>query len=466
MSKIEKIYKLIEKFAENESSYWHVEWINSRAFAVSDEAKRITFGYSYKKYDINIKGLDPEDREEMFSIQKDLYERMYGYEQLADEYEDNINFIENHRPEGYIIATDSNSVLDTDWEIGSIETYAWDISESQLDYFWNAGGFDMMCEEINGVAEHTDCYTYKGKRWYTVPKYDDVFFEYVFYDDDGDLEWEAYEGYGIYQVPEGESEKIVEIIANWKKSLEVASIPDFIWNEIKDDYSPEAIEELGIEWEMINEVSYNLTEDGKIYDLPLSEIKELVKYKVVKREGDDFFVEGFGGKKELPGFEKMIKKFGMEIKKTPIPGTSVETEAFVKYGEEYHVSWLMFLLDVYEEHFMSFDVSIKRAALERLKAIHNRLYSRYLNRLEIEEILREAENVCVTFEDSLKGGNCKPGTMTFIERHGINIQKVKCINGKELYEMAHPNEKRYVLNAIKAAISRRKAEDELDGNNN
>ena len=457
MTKTEKIYKLIEEFIENENSYWKIEWINSRAFAVFDEVKRITFGYG-SKYDIVIKGLDPEERGEMFSIQKDLLERMYGYEEVVDDYDRDMNFIKNYKPDGYIIATDSNSVLDESWAIDSIETYAWDISEAELDYFWSAGGFEMMCEDINEIAKHTDCYTYKGKRWYVVPKYDDVYFEYAFYNENGELEWESFEGYGIYMVPEGESEKIIKIIADWKKSLEINSLPDFIWDEINESFLVESIEELGVDLDAIREISYKLTSDDEICNLPLSEIKELIKYEIVKREGDSFFIETTNVKKDIPGFEKMVRKLGMSLEKTFVPGAYIKIDAFIKYGEEYHISWLEFLLDVFDKQIASPEKPLKRIVLEKLREIHNKLYTRYLNKLKMEEILAKAEKVCVTFEDSLKGGNCKAGTIAFIERHKINTQKVECINGKELYEMAYSDEKRYVLNAIKAAIKRMEEE--------
>jgi len=154
----------------------------------------------------------------------------------------------------------------------------------------------------------------------------------------------------------------------------------------------------------------------------------------------------------------MVKKLGMGIEKTFVPGTSIKIDAFIKHGEEYHISWLEFLLDVFDKQIASPEKSLKRIVLEKLREIHNKLYARYLNRLRTEEILAKAEKVCVTFEDSLKGGNCKAGTMAFIERHKINTQKVECINGKKLYEMANSNEKRYVLNAIKAAIKRMEEE--------
>ena len=306
MTKTEKIYKLIEEFIENENSYWKIEWINSRAFAVFDEVKRITFGYGCK-YDIIIKGLDLEDRDEMFSIQKDLYERMYGYEEVVDESERDINFIKNHKPDGYIIATNSDSVLDEDWAIDSIETYAWDISEAELDYFWNEGGFEIMCEDINEIAKNTDCYTYKGKRWYVVPKYGNAYFEYAFYNENGELEWESFDGYGIYMVPEGESEKIIEIIADWKKSMEINSLPDIIWDEINENHLVESIEELGVDLDAIIEISNKLTSDNEICNLPLSEIKELIKYEIVKREGDSFFIEIASAKKIFPVLKKWLK---------------------------------------------------------------------------------------------------------------------------------------------------------------
>ena len=468
MSNVKKWATLIKEFIEDESRYWKFEWINTRAFRIFYEDKEVTFGYG-KKYNINLSYWDPEDSEEAFTVQKMTYEYMYGYDTVIDPSEQDVDFIENYKPEGYVMVTEDRKALDVEWELDSIETKAYEMSERVLEEFWNLGGFDFLSEEINRVAKNTACYTYKGKYFYVVPKFDDVFFEYAYFDKNGEIEWDFIESVGIYKVPSEEVEQIISIIADCKRDMEIKSIPDFIYEELKNEHSEESIELIGIDWEVfmdaVESIHRILNEDElkQMKMLDNNWIITRIKDRIITREGDKFINIITGKVIEIKGFTKLLKIMGFESKRTKIPGTDIVTESLEKYGEEYHINWLEFLLDVYDSVLAAFDEEdvndkvIREYVANKLGDINRKLYRRYLNKQEIEQILEKAKDVCVTLEDSLDGGNCKPGTMAFIKKHNIDTSKVECINGLELYNMADKSEKGYVLNAIKAAISKEKA---------
>mgnify|MGYP003616523270 FL=1 len=63
----------------------------------------------------------------------------------------------------------------------------------------------------------------------------------------------------------------------------------------------------------------------------------------------------------------------------------------------------------------------------------------------------KASRVFISVEDSLKSGNCKFGTETFIARHGIDLNKIGGIRGDYLLNIEKSN---FTTRAVQYAIQR------------
>ena len=118
------------------------------------------------------------------------------------------------------------------------------------------------------------------------------------------------------------------------------------------------------------------------------------------------------------------------------------TWAIKKDNEEYHFSPLN-LIYFDEEG----EQDVKEFAENALHAIEKRKIAK----LSEKELYEKASRVFISVEDSLKSGNCKFGTETFIARHGIDLNKIGGIRGDYLLNIEKSN---FTTRAVQYAIQR------------
>ena len=123
---------------------------------------------------------------------------------------------------------------------------------------------------------------------------------------------------------------------------------------------------------------------------------------------------------------------------------SIETVAWsIKQDQdEYHFNIAEVIADD-----ITGEQSLKGFIVEALEALEKRR----LEKITQKELYEKASRVFVSVEDSLESGNCKFGTMQFISKHGIDLNKIGGIRGDYLLNIEKSN---FTTRAVQYAIQK------------
>ena len=348
------------------------------------------------------------------------------------------------------------SPSDCDYIDGRLNNY----NDILVEDFWNF--LDEKVEELEEIDPkgYVSVYHRKGKDWYVAPSLG--FDEFtIYYKEEGEIE-EAYFDDVAYSFYGKEINKIgkqiIQRIEDWKADLETQG---YIYNQyiLSDGYynydnektsylANLLFDDIGEFYDAISEKIENWDEAtieeefNKAFNTIINEKVRFnidksieIKYKIWK---EDKFIEETKNFNHLKILDRLSKKYNYKL----IYNESYGSEAYAikKDGEEYHFNiWEVIFKDNEGEE------SLREFIQETLFNIQKRkLYN--LNDKELKE---KAKRVFVGIQDSLASGNCRFGTMSFIDSHNIDISKIGGIRGDYLLDMELSNyTKRVVAYAL------------------
>ena len=120
-------------------------------------------------------------------------------------------------------------------------------------------------------------------------------------------------------------------------------------------------------------------------------------------------------------------------------GSGKKTYAIKMNGEEYH----FFLEELYK-----LGGNYKKIFNDAVESITNRLRQKE----EVKNLIEKSKKVFVSFEDSVKSGNCKAGTELFCKKYGIDLNKIGGVRGDLLFECEISS---FTKRAVSQALKRR-----------
>jgi hypothetical protein len=137
----------------------------------------------------------------------------------------------------------------------------------------------------------------------------------------------------------------------------------------------------------------------------------------------------------------MASKVGLSIGKTRVPNEDYEEYCIIdKDGEEYHFDIVQYITDTTSFTTPKIWLQNVLSLMEKRK--------KFLSSKEEKDY---ANKVFVSIEDSLKSGNCVPGTMGMVRLIKIDPNKIGGIRGDQL--LSARNDK-YTRRAVREAICR------------
>lgn len=303
--------------------------------------------------------------------------------------------------------------------------------------FWQLEdfGFDFLkgvLQEIIG-SQPLVVYHYKGKRWHIAPEMSLLEMPVCYLDDDRDIDESWYyriEGEVLHCIDDtqaqetiSELEKAIKLEKDNQENLGVIEIMlDKITSYLEDmveGYDPEntkdALSSYVFEYYENSEPEGRLRSGfyGMIFDpdnvgvalkVCAPELREqIVGYKelnkLARRHGFDFQVDAIG-------IELIVNGYSIHI----------SSEEFEDEG----CAWA----EVYRN--IVIPQVQRRMELDAQKEIKMLVGNR------IKEV---AQNIWVSFSDSMEAGNCQSGSKDFVLRHGIDLDKLGGIRGDRLLEL-------------------------------
>lgn len=252
----------------------------------------------------------------------------------------------------------------------------------------------------------------------------------------------------IYKENTEKLQKVMDFLKIEKENLEVDS---YIENELDEDYDYRdtsfSVPSLEFLFDELSDLRQDIRDniDWEYKNIKSNFQKTLNKLIDDKLEIDEKFIVTINGSKykQLRKLYKLGKLMDFELVKSAISADDSNiTWAIKKDNEEYHFSPLN-LIYFDEEG----EQDVKEFAENALHAIEKRKIAK----LSEKELYEKASRVFISVEDSLKSGNCKFGTETFIARHGIDLNKIGGIRGDYLLNIEKSN---FTTRAVQYAIQR------------
>ncbi|MCT7563343.1 hypothetical protein ACOTWR_11695 [Aliarcobacter butzleri] len=337
---------------------------------------------------------------------------------------------------------------------GRMENY----NESEMDFYeFDEGEFlkDIDPEESICV------YNRKYKDWYIGyslnQKYMSLSYKQVGYDYDKDDCEEEEILFITYKENKELLDKVKDFLKTEKEDLEMRS---FISNELKEENS---YRETDIDFKIIDlcydDVSSLKNEIYETIEWNYSTISiEFLKaYRVAIdskfkiREDYKIEVENYSQLEDstyhiynhLAILKRLGKRYNYQLTQSFV-SDSIKTIAWaIKQDEdEYHFN----IAEVISDDIIG-NQSLKEFIVEALEALEKRRFEKITQK----ELYEKAARVFVSVEDSLKSGNCKFGTMQFISKYGIDLNKIGAIRGDYLLSIENSN---FTTRAVQYAIQK------------
>lgn len=252
----------------------------------------------------------------------------------------------------------------------------------------------------------------------------------------------------IYKEDTAKLQKVMDFLKIEKEDLEVDS---YIKNELDEDYEYRdtsfSVPSLEFVFEDLADLKDQIRDniDWDYSNIKFNFQKTLNHLIDDKLEIDEKFIVIINGfkYKQLRKLYKLGKVMDFELVKTAVSSEDSNISWAIKRGdEEYHFSPLSLIY--FDE---KGEQDVKEFAENALHAIEKRTIAK----LSEKELYEKASRVFISVEDSLKSGNCKFGTETFIVRHGIDLNKIGGIRGDYLLNIEKSN---FTTRAVQYAIQR------------
>lgn len=240
----------------------------------------------------------------------------------------------------------------------------------------------------------------------------------------------------IYKEDTEKLQKVMDFLKSEKETLEVES---YIENEFDEDNdyrdSSYSISSLEFLFEDIFDLKQDIRDniDWDYDNIKVNFQKALNKLIDEKLEIDEKFIATINGSKykQLRKLYKLGKVMDFELVKTAVSSEDSNISWAIKRGdEEYHFSPLSL---IYSDE--KGEQDIREFAENAISCLERRR----IEKLSEKELYEKASRVFVSVEDSLKSGNCKFGTDSFISRHGIDLSKIGGIRGDYLLNIEKSN---------------------------
>lgn len=329
-------------------------------------------------------------------------------------------------------------------------------NESEMDFY----EFDEGEYLKNIDPEKTICvYNRKYKDWYIGYSLNqrEVSISYkvdgTIYDKDDCEEEELF--FITYKENKKLLNKVEDFLKSEKENLEMRS---FINNELEEENS---YRETDIDFRIIdlcyddisslkNEIYENIKWDyPKISNEFLKAYRKAIDSKFRIKENFKIEVEKYSQLEDsskhvynhLALLKRLEKRYDYELVQSFV-SNSIQTIAWsIKQSkDEYHFN----ITEIIAEDITG-NNTLKEFLVEALEALN----TRRLERITRKELYEKAEKVFVSVEDSLESGNCKFGTMQFISKHGIDLNKIGGIRGDYLLNIENSN---FTMRAVSNAI--------------
>lgn len=359
--------------------------------------------------------------------------------------------------------SDSNSNY---WDGDYILKHGNNICEIQSDCIYFDGRMDNYNNSVMDYYEFDEgeclkdidpeesicVYNRKYKDWYIGyslnQRYMNISYKQIGYNYDKDDCDEEELFFITYKEDEELLDKVKDFLKTEKEDLEMRS---FINNELDDyyDYRNTSFSIPSLEFvfedlaDLNDQIRDNIDWDySKIKSNFQKTLSDLLDKAILI---DEKFIATINGSKykQLRKLYKLGKVMDFELVKTAVSSEDSNISWAIKRGdEEYHFSPLN-LIYFDEEG----EQDVKEFAENALHAIEKRKIAK----LSEKELYEKASRVFISVEDSLKSGNCKFGTETFIARHGIDLNKIGGIRGDYLLNIEKSN---FTTRAVQYAIQR------------
>lgn len=205
---------------------------------------------------------------------------------------------------------------------------------------------------------------------------------------------------------------------------DVSSLKDEIYETIEWNYSTISIEFFKAYKKAIDS-KFKIREDLKI---------EVEKYSRFEESTHNIY-------NHLALLKRLEKRYNYQLTQSFV-SNSIQTRTWsIKQDQdEYHFNIAEVIADD-----ITGEQSLKGFIVEALEALEKRR----LEKITQKELYEKASRVFVSVEDSLESGNCKFGTMQFISKHGIDLNKIGGIRGDYLLGIENSN---FTMRAVSQAI--------------
>lgn len=301
--------------------------------------------------------------------------------------------------------------------------------------------------------EETICvYNRKYKDWYIGyslnQKYMNISYKEIGYDYDKDDCEEEELFFITYKENKELLDKVKDFLKTEKETLEMES---YIENELDEDYDYRdtsfSIPSLEFVFEDLADLKDQIRDNidwdySKIKSNFQKTLSDLLDKAILI---DEKFIATINGSKykQLRKLYKLGKVMDFELVKTAVSSEDSNISWAIKRGdEEYHFSPLSL---IYSDE--KGEQDIREFAENAISCLERRR----IEKLSEKELYEKASRVFVSVEDSLKSGNCKFGTDSFISRHGIDLSKIGGIRGDYLLNIEKSN---FTTRAVQYAIQK------------
>lgn len=205
---------------------------------------------------------------------------------------------------------------------------------------------------------------------------------------------------------------------------DVSSLKDEIYETIEWNYSTISIEFLKAYKKAIDS-KFKIREDLKI---------EVEKYSQFEESTHNIY-------NHLALLKRLEKRYNYQLTQSFVSNSmQTRTWSIKQDQDEYHFNIAEVIADD-----ITGEQSLKGFIVEALEALEKRR----LEKITQKELYEKASKVFVSVEDSLESGNCKFGTMQFISKHGIDLNKIGGIRGDYLLDIENSN---FTMRAVSQAI--------------
>ena len=391
-----------------------------------------------------------ETRDEVFDSYYDI------------EYDDSIKTFKSDSSgyywDGDYILKHGNNICELESDCAYFDGRMENYSESEMDYYeFDEGGYLKYID-----PEETICvYNRKYKDWYIGyslnQKYMNISYKEIGYDyDKDDCEEEE-----LFFITYKENKELLDKVKNFlrteKEDLEMRS---FISNELEEE---NGYRETDIDFKIIdlcyddvsslkNEIYESIEWNYSTISIEfLKAYRKAIDSKFKIREDLKIEVEKYSQIEEsthniynhLALLKRLEKRYNYQLTQSFV-SNSIQTVAWSikQLEDEYHFNVAEVIAnDITGEQYL------KEFLVEALEALEKRR----LEKITQKELYEKASRVFVSVEDSLKSGNCKFGTMQFISKHGIDLNKIGGIRGDYLLNIEKSN---FTTRAVQYAIQK------------